>query len=201
MERILISTIIVLATWIALLLAAKAPAAPAQVDCVRNPIYCAITKLRPDIDRDLAMELSNHISKYSKAYGTDPLRTVAIAMQESTLKNIHRKQAVVTVTEECSETPPSHQSCVEYSKVTWGYTDIGIYQFHAATIQAYGMDALRLRDDLAYATEQHCFLLAVKMRECAGLGQESWSCYHSATESYRTKYVRMVNRYYERIAK
>lgn len=165
-------------------------------DCSRNPIYCSILKLRPDIDKAFAAELSNYISKYSKRYGTDPYRSVAIAMQESTIKNIHRKQDVILIKEHCDE----ENVCVEYTELGSGYTDIGVWQFHARTIQAFRMDALKLRDNLEYATERHVFLLRVKLQECGEqLGASAWTCYHSATEVYRLKYEKLVNKYYERI--
>lgn len=91
-------------------------------------------------------------------------------------------------------------TCVEYMRKVRGYTDIGLYQFHAATIEAYGMDAIRLRDDIEYATDRHCFLLSVKVKECADLGEDAWACYHSRTPKYRNKYIQMVNRYFTKIA-
>lgn len=184
----------VLATVLALLLVPNR--AEAKEDCAKNPVYCAILKLRPDIDKTFGLELSNYIFKYSKKYGTDPYRSVAIAMQESTLRNIHRKQDVVLIKEHCD----SDNVCVEYTELGTGYTDIGIWQFHARTIQAFSMDALRLRDDIEYSTERHTYLLRIKMQECgAALGEDAWSCYHSSTPQYREKYVQMVERYYEQI--
>ena len=111
-------------------------------------------------------------------------------------KNIHRKHTVLELVEDCDE---ETGKCVEYMRKVRGYTDIGLYQFHAATIEAYGMDALRLRDDIEYATDRHCFLLSVKLRECADLGDSAWTCYHSRTPFYREKYEKMVNKYYEKI--
>lgn len=161
----------------------------------KNPIYCAIMSIHPKVEHSWAMILSNYIHKYSRKYTTDPLRTVAIIAQESMFRNVHRKHTVLELVEECDEAG----ECIEYLRKVRGYTDIGLYQFHAATIEAYGMDALRLRDDIEYATERHCFLLSVKLRECADLGDSAWTCYHSRTPLYREKYERMVNRYYERI--
>jgi len=171
-------------------------AAEAQVcPSADHPIYCAITGIQPAVDKEFAMQLSDLIYKYSKRYNTDPIITVGIIAQESMFRNIHRKQDIVLYGEECDD----DGKCVEYTKLATGYTDIGLYQFHARTIQAYSMDALRLRDDLEYATQQHCYLLSVKLKECSALGKEAWSCYHSATPKYREKYVRMVNRHLNKI--
>lgn len=159
--------------------------------CQKHPIYCSIKAINNKVDDAWAMEISNHLHKYSKRYNTDPMISVAIIAQESMFRNVHRKQDIVLFYEECDE----DNVCVEYTKLATGYTDVGLYQFHARTIQAYGMDALRLRDDIEYATERHAFLLSEKLRECSRLGKEAWSCYHSATPHFRKKYVRMVGRY------
>lgn len=169
-----------------------APAFASSRDCAVHPLYCAILELRPDISTDFAMDFSNYVSKYSRQYKVDPYRVLAIAMQESAIRNIHRKQMVVLINEQCDD----EGVCTEYTSLASGYTDIGIFQFHALTIQYYGMDILRLRDDIEYATEQHCKLLAIKIKECADLGEEAWSCYHSRSPKYRVKYVTDVNRYY-----
>ncbi len=194
---------IILIILLAVGTAGTAEARSVDLSCANNPIYCAMLTLRPNIDKAWAMEISNYIYTYSKQYGTDPLRTVAIAMQESGLRNIHRKQDIVFIREEClpSTTDDRKQDCVEYSSMITGYTDLGLYQFHARTIVAYGMDALRLRDDLKYATKMHVILLRAKLKECADLGKDAWVCYHSRTPKYRKRYKRMVNRYYNRITK
>ena len=160
----------------------------------RNPIYCSILTINKDVDKDFAMKLSNYIYKYSSKYNQDPYRTVSIIAQESMFKNIHRKHTVLEIYEECVE-----EVCVEYVRKVRGYTDIGLYQFHAATIEAYGLDVLRLRDDIEYATEQHFLLMKDKLRECSYLKEEAWTCYHSATEKHRIKYKKLVNRFYNKI--
>lgn len=161
---------------------------------VSHPIYCSILKLNQNIDKSYAFKLSNYIHKATKKYKLDPMRSVAIAAQESMFQNIHRKHTVLELVEKCE-----NDTCVEYMRTVRGYTDIGVWQFHAATIRQYGMDALRLRDDIEYATDRHAFLLRAKLRECADLGTDAWVCYHSRTVKYREKYKRMVNRYYNRI--
>lgn len=166
------------------------PSCPSTV----HKLYCAIIKINPSIDKDYALTLSNYIYKASAKYNTDPLRTVAIAAQESMFRNIHRQHTVLELVEDCSE-----GDCIEYMRSVRGYTDIGVYQFHAATIKNYGMDAIRLRDDIEYATDRHAYLLSVKLKECADLGKDAWVCYHSRTLEHREKYKRMVNKYYNMI--
>lgn len=143
------------------------------------------------------MRLSNAIAKYSKQYGTDPYRSVAIAMQESSLRNVHRKQDFIIITETCDE----ENVCSESVKQSTGYTDLGIFQFHARTIKERNVDVLLLRDDVEYATEQHIKLLAEKKRLCQELGSEAYTCYHSKTPKYRELYKKAVEGYYNKIKK
>lgn len=152
-----------------------------KVRCRNHPIFCRIVNLKPTIDKEFAMTLSNLIHKYSNKYGTDPLITVAIAMQESSLRNVNRYGTVY-----------------KSGKYIKGITDVGIYQFHVNTIRNEGLNADKLAEDLDYATEQHVKLLKKKMKLCRWLDiplEESWSCYHSATEKHRLKYVNLVKRY------
>jgi hypothetical protein len=159
-----------------------------------EPIYCAIKTISPETDSAFALKLSNLIYKYSKKYGTNPYISVAIIAQESMFQNINRKQDILIISEECEE-----EACVESVKTVKGYTDIGIYQFHLGTIKAYGMDALRLKNDLEYATDRHMFLLKEKLRECADLGDAAYTCYHSRSPRQREAYLKLVTRYLERI--
>jgi len=148
---------------------------PSGTDCNRHPLQCAIQTLQPTLAGAEARLLSNLIHKYSKKYNVDPYRVIAIAMQESGLKNIDR----------------SHNNII---------TDIGIYQFNIGTIDIYGMDANRLKTDIAYATERMCWLLSTKLKDCRDLGTDAWACYHSRTDKHRTKYQKLVNRYYNKIS-
>lgn len=102
----------------------------------RNPIYDSILTINPKVDKELALNLSNYLAKYSKKYNTNPYRSVAIVAQESMFRNISTD------------------------------IDIGLFQFNLFTIKAYKMDKLRLQFDLEYATEQHVILLAKKKEYC-----------------------------------
>jgi hypothetical protein len=102
----------------------------------KHPIYDSILAINPKVDTELAMELSNYLSRYSKKYGTNPYRSVAIIAQESMFRNISTDK------------------------------DIGIFQFNLGTIKIYKMDKLRLQFDLEYATHEHVKLLAKKKEYC-----------------------------------
>lgn len=172
---------------------ATASSSKSKPDCQTDKLYCTILELRPDINKDMAYSLSNHIYKYSNMYKVDPYRVIAIGMQESGLRVVNRKQSVMLINEECDP----EGVCTEYAKYVTGYSDVGIFQFHVNTIQNYSMDALRLRDDIEYATEQACLLLSLKIKECKDVGKNAWACYHSRTEHHRKLYVKLVNRYYK----
>lgn len=162
------------------------------LDCSRHRIYCKIISLRPNIDKAWAMKFSNIIYAKSKKYGTDPIRSVAVGMQETSLRRINRKQSVLLVKEVCSD-----GICVdEYTKVT-GLTDLSIWQFHIETVAAFGMDYGKIQNDLVYATDFHFKLMKHKIKRCKHLGDDAWTCYHSITERHRKLYKKMVNRFYK----
>jgi hypothetical protein len=149
----------------------------------KNPIYAEIVKLNPKVDKTLAMQLSNSIAKYSKMFGTDPLFSVAIAMQETAFVNKNREGAVMTKT----------------GKLVRGITDVGVFQIHVATIAYLGIDVVRLQTDIDYQAYWHTKILAQKIKVCSGarkkldvkIGNE-WSCYHSFTPSKRQVYLKDV---------
>lgn len=163
--------------------------AQAGTNCQKNPIYCEILTLQPSIDKKFAKDLSNSISKYSKAFGTDPTISVAIAMQESTLKNKNRMGSVAT----------------KDGRVVYGVTDVGVFQIHIHTIanikeEGLDIDVIRLQNDVDYQTYWHTKILKKKIVTCRSqreklnveLGNE-WSCYHSFTPSQRRIYLRDVS--------
>ncbi len=173
----------------------NAPIAWGDIDCNNHKLYCAIIKLRPDMRKDWAMELSNAVYANSKKYGLDPYRSLAIGMQESSLKRINRKQEMVVLKENCDE----NEVCEASYEIVEGYTDISLWQFHVKTIKAHNMDLVRLATDINYSTELHFRLLKQKIKDCAYLSDEAWTCYHSATEKHRKLYKSLVDVYYKEI--
>lgn len=157
-----------------------------SADCDTHPIYCKIRKLNPKLSHSFAMTLSNLIYKSAKSAGTDPMVSVAIAMQESSLTNRHRRSRVVS---------PS-------GAVYDGFTDIGIFQIHIDTAIEMGLDIPRLINDIEYQVESHFKILRRKIDVCTKKRAKlhvlyglEWSCYHSYTKSAREKYIHLVERY------
>ena len=159
---------------------AGTPQLPAAVVPSADVLLNSIKRLQPRVEPGFASDLSKYIQEFSQKYGTDPYRSIAIAMQESSLRDISRRETVIN----------------KNGEVKSGYTDIGVWQFHSLTIKYFKLSVPRLLTDLRYATEQHVLLLSIKLRECAVRGKDAWGCYHSRTPKYFNKYVKQVNRYY-----
>ena len=164
--------------------------------CKRNKIYCAILKLRPEIDSKFAMDLSNAIYKYSKRSKVDPFRVVAIAMQESSLSPVIRYETVRVKKTICAR----EKVCVVRYVKEKRATDFGIYQFHVKTVKTLGVDQKRLMADLDYATKVHTEFLAMKQKQCSSKYKNTaWACYNSATPNLHKSYARKVEKHYNKI--
>lgn len=157
----------------------------AKIDCNKHPIYCHIKKLRPDMKYKKAMSLSNLFYKYARKHGIkNPIRSVAMAMQETSLRSISRSQNVIVFNKDVTK-----------YEIVRGYSDICMFQFHVNTITSYKLDPIELKKDINYCVEQHFVLLKKKMRYCKHLESEAWTCYHSATPKLRKRYKEDVERY------
>ena len=163
-----------------------------ELDCSKHKIYCHIKKLKPEMNHNKALTLSNLIYKYSKQYGTDPHISVAIGMQESGLKEIHAKTSGLHKVEVCDE---NNLCWLEYQPITI-YTDLSIFQFHYRSINIYRLNQKKiLEHDLDHIVHSHIRILAGKIKNCQDLGQEAWVCYHSRTPVKRNLYYKLVKRY------
>lgn len=157
-----------------------------NLDCSIHRVYCRITSLQPSIDLNFAFYLSNLVYQYAKKYNKDPMISIAIAMQESSLNNINRVEWVVN----------------DKGETIRGYSDIGIFQIHAMTAKEFNLDANRLMHDIEYQVASHFEILKRKVAVCkqkreklkVAVGNE-WSCYHSYTPEIRKKYKKLVERY------
>ena len=147
-----------------------------------HPIYDRIVTLKPKINKKFAMHLSNLMHRYSRKYKQDPMISVGIAMQESGIRNISRKERVVLFNE-------------KNAQVVRGYTDLCIFQIHIRTAKNYGMDLYKLYTDLDYCVEQHFKIMRKKRKVCKKLGKDDWTCYHSYTDETRKIYKKLVERY------
>lgn len=146
-------------------------------------MYQKILALNPTVNKVFALQLSKSITKYSKMFGTDPMFSVAIAMQESAFENKNRMGSVLS----------------KAGKMIHGVTDVGVFQIHIATIAYLGIDAKRLMTDVDYQTYWHTKILSSKIKTCKAQHQrlevkagDEWSCYHSFTLEKREVYLEDV---------
>ena len=158
--------------------------------CQRHPLYWHILKLQPKVEKKWAMQFSNLLVKYAKKNKLDPWRSLAIAMQESSLQFFKRQHTVIIPNKQCQ-----HNRCSDY-KIIKAISDVGLFQLHAATVNQYQLSPSRLLNDLEYMVSTHFMVLLDKIKQCQHLGNEAWSFYHSRTEVLRKRYSRKVNRFY-----
>ena len=156
-----------------------------EVDCEKHSIYCNIIDKNPKISKKRAMQLSNIIYKYSKKYNQNPHISVAVGMQETRLRNIHRKQNVIVFGEDGKSW-----------EVVRGISDVCMFQFHVDTIIAHELDPIKLKDDIEYCIEQHFILMRQKRKICSHLGKDSWTCYHSVNKIPREYYKLLVEKHF-----
>lgn len=143
------------------------------VDCDKHKIYCKVIELQPKIDKAFAMELSNIIYKKSKKYDIDPMLSVAILNQESSLRHVN------------SVHDTKHGMRV----------DLSIAQINLRTANNLKLDIGRLVDgDVDYALECHFAILKAKIKMCKDQ-QHSWACYHSKTPEHKEAYRIKVQRF------
>ena len=156
-------------------------------NCAKNPIFCHIKRLKPNIRHEKAIRLSNIFHKSARKYKVNnPIRSVAIAMQETSLNlKLSRKQNVIVFNDDMTAW-----------EVIKGYSDICMFQFHVNTIVNEKLDPIRLKTDINYCTDQHFKLMKKKIKACKHLGDEAWTCYHSRTSRLRKRYKEDVERYY-----
>jgi len=177
--------------WLLSLLLVMISSTAYSVDCKKHKVYCKVIELRPNIDKKWAMKFSNIIYKKAVKYQLDPIRSVCIGMQESSLRLIDREQNILVFKKECNEIG----MCTEEARMVKGISDVSVWMFHVDTIVAYNKDPILLRTDLEYATDFHFSLLKKKMNLCKNLGKDAWTCYHSKTEKHRLNYKNLVNRF------
>lgn len=145
---------------------------PLQEDSLVD-IITAVHHLQPDGDVEWSLRLASAIYEVSKNdEEIDPYLLLAIGMQESRLRNVIRYNNDGTA------------------------ADWGPWQLHKDTANSYGLSVEKTLEDLGYAAEAAVIILKKKLRYCKDLEVEAWTCYHSRTESFRRKYLKMVSKFY-----
>jgi hypothetical protein len=144
---------------------------------VINPSYkpvqrieAAIVTLQPSVDTQIAKQLARSIYYWCGRYGLDPITTVALGFQESSLT-------------------PGRVS---------GTGDIGVFQLSPRTIKAYNLDAVRLNYDLDYSVYAFAYVMDDKLRVCGS--RKAVGCFHSFTPELRESYQALILKHRQRIA-
>lgn len=146
-----------------------------------NRVFNKIIKLKPKMDRVVAQNLADQISKYSKEFKVDPILVVAIAMQESGLDPLNHRTVV------------GLNSQGEMSELV---TDVGIMQVNLNSIKPYKLSGYMLMNFPDYALWAGIKILSHKLKDCkVKYGDTAFGCYNSSTEQYHTEYVTLVRRY------
>lgn len=153
-------------------------------------LYSKIKSLRPTMPANAAYSLSKLIHKYAKKHNGNAKLAIAIAMQETSLRQKNRTQNVIEFKKTCNG-----DSCVESWQVIKGSTDICMFQFHVNTIVYYQINPIKLKNDLNYCIDWHFKLMEIKKKVCKKLGNDAWTCYHSKKPSLRKQYKKLVERY------
>lgn len=104
----------------------------------RNPIFAQIVSIRPQIDKNYALNLSNVIHEVSTEYGLDKRVYTAILAQESMFK------------QKATSCKSGMDNLGNVVKVCF---DFGISQIHFRTILRYGLDKDKILRDLEYAID------------------------------------------------
>lgn len=150
--------------------------------CDQNPIFCHILDISPGINKQLAFQISNKISKYSRKYGLDAKLFVAIIRQESNFKL-------------------DAKGCVEGLNVDFEEirvcNDFGMIQLNYRTAKLYGFDIQRTMIDLDYSIFVGMKILYDFKVRYAKKEEFWWTRYNAKDEIKRELYRKLVMRYYK----
>lgn len=162
-----------------------------ELNCKKSPLYCKILKFKPKIDKTWALKFSNSLHTKAKQANIDENLALAILMQETHLENVNTFTVTKTVQKHCTA-----DKCFKTTTVVEEAFDISIAQINIKTALHYKFDLERLfLFDEDYALQCFFTVLKDKMVVCSYLGVESYSCYHSINQPYRSNYVNLVSRF------
>lgn len=161
------------------------------INCEKHPIYCQIIKNKPTINKMYALELSNIIYKYTKAYKISSSLYTAILMQESSYKldskncnkglrepsEIEKAQGITEMVED--------EVCL----------DLGISQINIKTIRNFDLDPELLITDLEYSIESGLKVLKDFKKRYKHKEPDWWTRYNASNEERRNMYKESVSKY------
>lgn len=148
-----------------------------------NQVFAKIIEIRPQMDKNAALSLSNDIHRVSVEYGVDKLLYTAILAQES----MFRLDA-----QQC------YKGLADCGKIERVCQDFGIAQIHYKTAKAYGFSKQKLLTDREYSLKAGAkVLLYFKERYVKVEKERWWTRYNCGTKPDVMRNT--CQEYYERV--
>ncbi len=154
----------------------------AQAD--NQKIYRQIKRNKPDINEQLAKDLSHIISKMSKKHSVPANLYTAILMQESGYD-------LNAVNLSCGIAFAGDKSHTELCVIK----DAGISQINYKTINDWKFNTSRLLTDLNYSVEAGAKVLADIKKRYSKNDPEFWTRYNASSPEKRATYKKLVSRW------
>lgn len=183
-----------------------------QVDCNRHSIFCHIVEIKPSINKQYAMELSNSIYKATQKYSVPKRLFTAIIAQESMFRMGAKNTKTGLVPKDqltiryefnkCVEML-SREECREVTQSTFGryreetiILDVGLTQINFRTAERFELDLDLLLTDMDYSVNAGALVLG-KMRQRWEKKEPIfwWSRYNASNPSKRKQYQQLVERW------
>lgn len=161
-----------------------------KTNLTRNPIYHSITILNKKLDKKLAYEYSNIISKYSKRYKINPFLVVAISRQESHIRlNTTREKSISGIVYE--------EDKKRFIKVI-EITDFCMMQIHKSNVISKKLDHTRLLKDSDYCIHEGIKVL-VGFKRLKDKDKFWWTRYNAYSDDRREAYKWDVTKHYRKL--
>lgn len=153
----------------------------------KHPVYNAILKLRPAMNKKKAMHYSNIISRLSRKNKIDPFLVVAIAMQESAIQldRVYRIGGLI-------KTADGYRK----EKIA---ADFCMMQINYSNIKKRNLDVSKLLDDPHYCISQGIKILKEFKERYSKKEKDWWTRYNASNKIKRNIYKKLVSRYYSKI--
>ena len=157
--------------------------------CLRgnNPICQKLVILKPSMNLDEALRLSNTFHHVARRYRLDPDLLLAIAYQESALTpDAVRKVTGITMDDG------------RFQDQTVG-SDFCMMQINSGNIRKMDLDVERLLSDTDYCIECGARILKNFEKKYRGREEHWWTRYNSCTPAYREMYRKLVTKHLNKI--
>lgn len=153
-----------------------------------NKTCQAIAELKPTMNLDKALQLSNHFYNVARKYGLPAYLLVSIAMQESGMRlDIVRAVKGLTLGEDGIYRPASVDS------------DFCMMQINASNILKFNLDAARLLSDPFYCIQAGAVILKDSEKRFAKSENAWWTRYNASSKIHRKNYHEHILKHWRKI--